>query len=85
MALVDNDMTVLGNASMDMYAKCGMFGTAKEVLNLLYHHRWLFYDVANFMEMLMWQKKLAYFLHGGWTMHLADLDNGMASLYFLCL
>ena len=40
MALVDNDMMVLGNASMDMYAKCGMFGTAKEVLE-----KFVFQDV----------------------------------------
>ena len=32
MALVDNDIMVLGNASMDMYDKCGRFGTTKEVL-----------------------------------------------------
>ena len=40
MALVDNDMMVLGNASMDMYAKCDMFGTAKEVLE-----KFVFQDV----------------------------------------
>ena len=31
---MDNDMMVLGNASMDMYAKCDMFGTNKEVICL---------------------------------------------------
>ena len=33
MALVDNDIMVLGNASMDMYDKCGRFGTTKEVMD----------------------------------------------------
>ena len=33
MALVDNDIMVLGNASMDMNDKGGRFGTTKEVLD----------------------------------------------------
>ena len=40
MALVDNDVMVFGNASMDMYAKCGMFGTTKEVVE-----KFVFQDV----------------------------------------
>ena len=28
---------------------------------------------------------LCWLLSGGWTIHLSDLENDMAALYFLCL